>query len=614
VGVNFLSPTAFFFAATIPVVIVFYLLKRKRVVKLVSSTLLWRKFLAETQASAPFQRLRHNWLLMLQILMLILAVLALSRPYFSGKTLGGRLLVVILDASASMQSTDETPSRFEKGRAEILKMLDSLHDTDQMVILQAGANTEVKQSATSEKAALRRAVQACRVTDAPTRLQEALKLADTLIQNQQRAEIHLFSDGAVGSLDEFENSGLPLNYHRLGHRANNLGITTLDVRPNPDNAEQRAVFTSVANYSTNTQQTSLELRFNDQLLEVKPLTLGPKETSPQVFVASQTNDSGLFTVRLTSHDDLAADDQASVVSVLPQPVKVLLVTTGNKFLEKALRATAHVQLSVVNSLGDNAAGFDIVVLDNVTPAVWPTASTLAFHTVSTNWFTGWSKLEGPPIVGLRSNHPLLRFVSLDNVLISESIAVQTPSWATALVDAPQNPLILAGELGRQRVVWVGFDVLQSTWPLRISFPIFIGNAIDWLNPASVNASQLTIQTGKPFRLLFAQPVPSAEITSPDGTTRVWNVNSTTGELVFGDTARQGIYHVKAGTNQFVFCANLLDAAESDITPKDELKFGKYAKATATRVRRASLELWRWIAAAGLGMLMLEWWYYHKRTV
>jgi len=32
------------------VVVVFYLLKRKRVVKLVSSTLLWQKFLAETQA------------------------------------------------------------------------------------------------------------------------------------------------------------------------------------------------------------------------------------------------------------------------------------------------------------------------------------------------------------------------------------------------------------------------------------------------------------------------------------------------------------------------------------------------------------------------------------
>ena len=82
---SFLSPLAFAFAATIPVVIVFYLLKRKRVVKLVSSTLLWQRFLADTQASAPFQKLRKNWLLYLQILLLTLAVLALTRPYFATK-------------------------------------------------------------------------------------------------------------------------------------------------------------------------------------------------------------------------------------------------------------------------------------------------------------------------------------------------------------------------------------------------------------------------------------------------------------------------------------------------------------------------------------------------
>src|SRR5271165_5273206 len=117
---NFLAPFAFLFALTIPVVIVFYLLKRKRVVKLVSSTLLWQKFLAETQASAPFQKLRRNWLLLLQILLLLLATLALARPYFATKAPPSELRVMIIDASASMQATDETPSRFEKAKAQAL--------------------------------------------------------------------------------------------------------------------------------------------------------------------------------------------------------------------------------------------------------------------------------------------------------------------------------------------------------------------------------------------------------------------------------------------------------------------------------------------------------------
>src|SRR6516162_1315871 len=135
---NFLAPLAFVFAAALPIVVVFYLLKRKRVIKLVSSTLLWQRFLSETQASAPFQRLRKNWLLILQLILLTLAVLALSRPYFATKTKPAQVRVVILDASASMQATDETPSRFEKARSEALKWVDSLSGSDQMVILQAG--------------------------------------------------------------------------------------------------------------------------------------------------------------------------------------------------------------------------------------------------------------------------------------------------------------------------------------------------------------------------------------------------------------------------------------------------------------------------------------------
>src|SRR5580704_13354872 len=181
---NFLAPFAFFFAFTIPVVVVFYLLKRKRVVKLVSSTLLWQKFLAETQASAPFQKLRRNWLLILQILLLILAVLALSRPYFPTKAKNSDLRVIILDASASMQATDVSPSRFDVARKEALEWVDSLREGDKMVVLQVAANTEVKQSETSDKAALRRAINSCKALDSPTHLIPALKMAESLVRDR----------------------------------------------------------------------------------------------------------------------------------------------------------------------------------------------------------------------------------------------------------------------------------------------------------------------------------------------------------------------------------------------------------------------------------------------
>ena len=610
---NFLAPAALAFAATIPVVVLFYLLKRKRVVKLVSSTLLWQKFLAETQASAPFQKLRKNWLLILQIILLILAVLALSRPYFATKIKPAQLRVVILDASASMQATDESPSRFEKARAEALKWVDSLAGSDQMVILQAGGNTEVKQSATSEKAALRRALQACSCSDGPTRLVPALRMAESLVRDQKDAEIHLFSDGAVPELSEFENKGLPLIFHKVGKGSNNLGITALDVRANPENAKQRALYVSVANFSSNSVQTELELSLDDHLLETRAVSLGAGETVPQVFLASQSQD-GVFTVRINANDDLAADNQASIVSLLPKPVKVLLVTTGNRLLEKAFRSTPNVVLAVARDLTDAAGDFDFVVLDGVAPSVWPKGNVLAIHVINTNWFPEITRVEGPPIVDWKSTHPLLRYASFDNVQVAESLVAKAPSWALSVADSPQAPLILAGELARQRIVWVGFDVLESNWPLRVSFPIFISNAIEWLNPANAKGGQLLVKAGEAFRMGLLMPETSAQITVPGGGTKTIALDPNANEVVFGETYKQGTYHLHLGTNDTAFCVDLLDAAESNIQPRDELKLGKYTKVAATSMQRTNMELWRTIAGLGLLVLLGEWWWYHRRSV
>ena len=610
---NFLSPFAFLFAASIPVVVVFYLLKRKRVVKLVSSTLLWQKFLSETQASAPFQKLRKNWLLILQIILLIFAVLALSRPFFATKAKPAELRVVILDTSASMQATDESPSRFEKARAEALKWVDGLRGSDQMVVLQAGANTEVKQSATSEKAALRRALQACTVSDGPTRLIPALRMAESLVRDQRNAEIHLFTDGAVPELSEFENKALPLVYHPVGKSSENLGIIALDVRSNPENAKERAIYASVANYSTNSQQTELELLLDDKLIETRPITVTSNETSPQVFKAEQARD-GVFTVRLTGKDDLAADNQASIVSLLPKPAKVMLVTKGNRFLERALRAAPNVELVTANDLTDTAAGFDFVVLDDVTPTAWPQGNVLAIHVVNTNWFEGVTPIDGPAIVDWKSAHPVLRYVSFDNVTVAETLAVKTPNWGVSLVDAPQASMMVAGELGRQRILWIGFDTLQSLWPYRVSFPMFVANAVDWLNPANAKNAQLMVKPGDPFRLALTHPEKSAAITTPTGATRTIDLDANANELIYGDTFKQGVYRVRLSTNEVTFCSDLLDSAESNTKPRGELQLGQYTKVTATTIQRTNMELWRTIASIGLVVLMIEWWYYHRRTV
>src|SRR5215210_564893 len=112
-------------ALAIPIVI-FYMLRLRREELAVSSSLLWRRALLDRTANSPWQRLRRNLLLLLQLLLLILLVLSLARPFLLAGAAATGNMVVVLDASASMQTRDETGgrSRFERARAEVSALID----------------------------------------------------------------------------------------------------------------------------------------------------------------------------------------------------------------------------------------------------------------------------------------------------------------------------------------------------------------------------------------------------------------------------------------------------------------------------------------------------------
>lgn len=604
---NFLNPEALAFAVTLPIVIIFYLLKRRRVAHLVSSTIIWKRFLNETQANSPFQKLRHNWLLIIQLIFLSLAIFALIRPYFSSKIESGRFVVVILDVSASMQATDVSLNRFELAKGEVNKMIDGMYDNDQMVLILSGGNTEVRQSPTSVKAILKKALDQVKVTDSPTRLLEAIKLSQNLSRNRPKVEVHLFSDGVSSDLDAFELQDLNLEYHRLGKGGGNLGITSLEVRSNPEQLGQQSVFATIGNFSTNTMSSEVSLFFDDQMIGNRRLTVMPTNTASLVFSSNQRT-NGVFRMKLKNDDFLQVDNIGSVMGLTRRNVEVLLITKGNVFLEKALRSIDDVDLIVKSSLTDSTPNVDVVVLDSIRPTVWPSGNVMAINTQSTNWFQPSGLLESPPIVDWKSAHPILRFVNFDNVQVAQSLNSELPTWMNPIVETQSVPLIAVGENDANRCVWVGFNPLDSTWPLRVSFPIFIANAIDWLDPKIVT----NLSAGEPFSMRMAEKGSAVIVTLPDGEI-VETSTMGNGEFVFADTFQQGVYHAKYGTNEISFCVNLLDAAESAIESRDVLKLGKYGRVEATLQLDADKELWRWFAIICLLLLVFEWWFYHRRT-
>src|SRR3954454_15402841 len=106
-----LLPAALVLLALAIPIIIFYMLRLRREELQVSSSLLWRRALQDRTANAPWQKLRRNLLLLVQLLLLLLLVLSLARPFLFTKSAAAGNLVVVLDASASMQATDEDGGR-----------------------------------------------------------------------------------------------------------------------------------------------------------------------------------------------------------------------------------------------------------------------------------------------------------------------------------------------------------------------------------------------------------------------------------------------------------------------------------------------------------------------
>ena len=101
---TFLAPALLGFLILIPVVILIYLIRAQRRRAPVSSVLLWRNMVRDLEMRTRLRRPPLTVLLLLQLLAILLGALALGRPFWETATPPARQLVLVLDASASMNA------------------------------------------------------------------------------------------------------------------------------------------------------------------------------------------------------------------------------------------------------------------------------------------------------------------------------------------------------------------------------------------------------------------------------------------------------------------------------------------------------------------------------
>src|SRR5881398_2244234 len=143
---SFLTPLALALGALAGPVIVLYMLRLRRREVQVSSTLLWQQILRDREANAPWQRLRRNLLLLLQLLILAALVIALARPFVEVPTVTTGRIALLIDASASMNATDVQPSRFEAARQQALSIVDTLSEQDSLAVIRVAEAPDVAET------------------------------------------------------------------------------------------------------------------------------------------------------------------------------------------------------------------------------------------------------------------------------------------------------------------------------------------------------------------------------------------------------------------------------------------------------------------------------------
>lgn len=558
-------------AAVPPLIILLYFLKLRRRPLEVPSTYLWHKSIEDLHVNSLWQRLRRNLLLFLQLLVILLAILALLRPSWTGRRLRGDRFIFLIDNSASMQATDLEPSRLEDAKGKAMELIDQMESGDVAMVISFADTARVRQPFTDDRRLLRRAVEAIEPTAQTTSLLEALRAASGLanpgritedetgvpLTEELPAKLFIFSDGKFRPVSGFSLGNLEPVFVPIGRStAANVGIVAFRIGRNESRPEQLQAFARLQNFGTEAVVVGVELFLNDPsaadradgLIDADEVTLAgppsgengrPRSDGQAWAVAFDLGAirSGVLNLRVSpgSEDHLGVDDQAWAVVSPPRPAQLLLVTPGNEPLELGLKTDfleqmADVAIEPPEFLGSQryaekalSGAYDLVIYDRCAPKQTPRANTLFIGSLPPQGWSRRPKVDSPQLLPVSSPHPLMQWIDLGDVHLLEGRPLEVPPGGSALIDSDVGPmLVIAPREGFEDAV-LGFVLvgeetrpegktqryIGTDWMARQSFPVFVLNVFDYLGGGRELLGSENVKPGKP--IVLEGPAPQATL-------------------------------------------------------------------------------------------------------
>lgn len=593
-----LNPWGLWLLLLAPLLLALYLRRSRRQAVTVSALLLWQRVVEQSARHRFLGRLRHPLSLLVFLLLLLALALAVSRPE-QERFMREASVVVVLDAGVRMGAIEPGGgNRFQEACRLASAYLGRASDRRPTALLVAGREPEIALPFTTDPRNALLTLGAVQQTDAVTDLSGALELAESLLESRSgHRELVVLTDqpAPADSPDR--------RWYSLGSSLPNAGLSLLALRPLPGSPQTWEGIVRVHNFSETTRQDEVQVQVDGQLREVMNFLVPPGEGRTQSFRIDQLADASgavLVAAQLMGEDALASDNRAFALVPPPEPLRVLLISQGNRFLESYLRSDTTVRFELLDpSLWRDgmAKDFDVVLFDQWVPAGFSAEN----PPPGNYWFFGRSPfelgeqvIERPLLTTVATDHPILRGLLMEPLVIFQ--ARPLVDRGKVLLASGEEPLMIAEERQGFRLLAVSFAPAESDFPLRTSFPLFASAALHWL-AGKEEPLPVALSAG------MAVPLPEkASIVAPDGATR-----SDQGALF---VRTNGFYRITTPDFEHWVAVNTGEPKGVDLR---RIPSGvNSAPPTIAGGLLSSWPLWRWIALLAFGVLLIEWGLFHRR--
>jgi hypothetical protein len=606
----FSTPLWLILLLAVPLVILLHALSIRWKRTPVSSLVFWNEVLKERKSSLRLRRLLTSLLLLLEVLAVVALAVALAGPQvLAPARMGAGDVILVLDATASMQVREGRRTRFDLARERGLALVAGLHGGSRMAVVLAARAPRLLSPFSADRTILRRVLQDAVPTDEPGNIASSVVFAMSLHEPRRGGQLVLETDGAFDELPGVDLSLPWLRIERVGAARDNVGITGLSFRRTAAGDFPVELFLSARNSGGAAVSVPLVIRAGGRTTITRTLDIGARQ---RVTVSLPWNGplEGRVEAELRTGDAFPLDDKAYTVFAPARPLRVLLAGRPSWFIEKALTSLPGVTVRVPGNEGSRvlagrgapAAVDDAAFYVGMEPPPLEKGNFVLFSAIPSNLpLKAVGTVPVPPVTGWSRSNPLLDSVSLAGLAIGRALDLVPGPGFSILAASGTSPLILSWDHSGVKAVIVAFDPGASDFPLRPGFPIFLAHILSWFFPGWLEPQADQVQAGE----ARAVPVGSGGevvVEKPDG--RRVRLASAEPSVDFLDTDETGFYKVDTGEAVSEFAVTLADDAETDIVPRFTVP--QAAAPQPAGSAGGTVPAWAVFAAAALALILLEW--------